>query len=196
MLIGIASLNPQSGKTTVANILKETHLFRHGEISDSVSVLASKFFGFNGNKLESDQRKILQELGICGANIDPTLWLYATMSLMRKKILGPFPDFVYFSDISIARHIISQEGIDAFFGRTVNGKKRNIVIGGIRSPAEADEILKLGGKTIVVLRGDGGEDDHAIENKLNDYANFSYTVENNGTIEDLKEKINEIIDGF
>jgi len=193
MLIGLSSLDPQTGKTTVAKILKEDYTFRHCEISDAVGIIAVKFFGFDGNKINPKQRKILQELGICGVNIDPTLWLYATFSLLRKRIQGPFPEYVYFSDISIARHIISQEGIRSYFGKRVDGGERHVVIGGIRNPIEADEILSLGGKMILVKRDSAKKETHSIENLLNDYKNFSYIVHNDGSLEDLKEKVDNII---
>jgi hypothetical protein len=57
MLIGLASLSPQVGKTTVANYLKRQHGFIHSEMSDPISILAKRFFGYNGDKSDPNQRE-------------------------------------------------------------------------------------------------------------------------------------------
>ena len=59
MLIGLASTSPRVGKTTAALALKKELDFLYMEMSEPVSMLAKKFFGFNGDKSDPNQRRIL-----------------------------------------------------------------------------------------------------------------------------------------
>jgi hypothetical protein len=81
MLIGIASVKPQVGKSTTSEYLERKYGFTGSECSDFIVYLAKKYFGFNGNKLDPDQRKVLQHVGIMGRDIDPVLWIYYSLSL-------------------------------------------------------------------------------------------------------------------
>jgi len=196
MLIGLASLRPQVGKTTIAHYLKRQHGFTHVEMSDPISILAEKFFGYNGDKSDPNQRKILQELGMMGKRIDPTIWIYNTIGLARRKMWGLesssliSPTFLFYYNVQSTRKEIIEKGIDSFL------EHKNLVIGGIRSPDEADEIVKIGGKVLCIVRDIMEEkeiDKHPVENQLYGYRSFYKIIYNNGTIEYLNNAVENIL---
>lgn len=116
-------------------------------------------------------RKLLQLLGTdCGRNmIHPNIWINAL-----------FADYKVYKDEELPNWIITD----------------------VRFPNEAKAIKNRGGILIrierdYVLRG-GPEDpknQHPSETALDDYQDFDYVIENNGSIEDLINKIKKIING-
>jgi hypothetical protein len=68
----------------------------------------------------------------------------------------------------------------------------NWIITDMRFPNELEAIFKRGGITIKVVRPGVLVGTHASEIALDD-AEFDYEIENNGTIEDLIEKVKEIL---
>jgi hypothetical protein len=194
MLIGTASLKPQVGKTAVADILKKDFGFLHAEMSDPIAILAEKFFGYNGDKSDPNQRRILQEIGIMGKKIDPTIWFYATLSLARRRKWGlssdlVSPTFLFYYNVKGTREEILKNGFNNYF------KGSDVVIGGIRSPDEADEILKLEGKVYRIDRNnDADAMSHPVENALSGYNRFSGIIKNDGTLEDLEQAIKFLVE--
>ena len=72
-------------------------------------------------------------------------------------------------------------------------QKSNWIITDVRFPNELEAIEKRGGLTIRVERSRYSNGDfHASETAL-DNAEFDYTINNNGTIEQLIEKVREIL---
>jgi len=69
------------------------------------------------------------------------------------------------------------------------------VISDVRFPNEADAIKDRDGIVIRINRPQKGKnvDEHFSETALDDYDNFDYIIKNDGTIEDLIEKIREIL---
>lgn len=192
MLIGVSSLVPRVGKSTVADYLKTKHGFLCGELSEPVIVLAEKFFGYNGNKLDPDQRKILQEVGLMGKTIDPTIWFYQTLNLLRRRVWGMqisiSPTFLFHYNLVSTRDEINKDGISDFF----NGE--SVVLSGIRSPLEADEIKKLGGKIMLISnpRIPVDANVHPVENQLYNY-DFDINIINESTIEKLYETVDNML---
>ena len=70
--------------------------------------------------------------------------------------------------------------------------KDNIIITDIRFPNELEAVKNRGGITIRLERGDGDTGDHPSETAL-DNANFDFVVDNNGTIKELGDKLNNIL---
>ena len=75
------------------------------------------------------------------------------------------------------------------------GGRNRIVISGVRSPGEADEIRKLGGEVYLVVRSRVPHSpSHAVENELLGYKNFTGTIDNEGGFEDLYRRIDSIVE--
>ena len=190
MLIGISSIKPQVGKTEAALFLKKNMGFIHVEMSDSISIIAEKFFGYNGNKSDNKQRKILQDIGYLGKQIDPTIWIYHSLNIaLRKKRGLPenmiVPSFLFYYNMNYTKKEICKNGFDNFFGTPCN-----VVLGGVRSEAEANEIVKLGGRVLLINRdgNDNTSSNHIVESELMHYE-FNDIIYNNGSLDDFYEKI-------
>lgn len=196
MLIGLSSFKPQVGKTEVLKRLKKEHGFINTEMSDAICIIAEKFFGYNGNKLDPLQRKILQDLGLMGKTVNPTMWIYHALGLARRKKWGLqnsliSPSFLFYYNLQPIIYEIETKGIDSFM------EGGDVVIGGVRSPSEANEIIKIGGRVYLITRGSEDsqcyEKQHAVESELIGYDKFSGIIENNGTLEELYAKVDSII---
>ena len=72
--------------------------------------------------------------------------------------------------------------------------KEVMVITDVRYPNEAELVKQAGGIMIRVDRRTGLEDPHSSENLLDDFEGFDYRLTNNGTMFDLKEKVQRIVD--
>jgi len=69
----------------------------------------------------------------------------------------------------------------------------NIIITDVRFPNEAESIKDREGLLIRVNRKTDNNSDHPSETSLDNYPNFHYIIDNNGSIEELVEKVKEIL---
>lgn len=212
-LIAFASLRPQVGKTTAGNYIADKYNYEELEMSDPIVYLAKKFFGFNGDKNDPSQRLILQKLGLTGKEIDSTIWFY--FSLLKREMSPTEYDGLAHFLMNVFRARLKENGIEKGMPRTFNNRNRvvgydeiedryifedtdppnGIIINGIRSPLEADEVLSLGGAVYLIKR-DLEKDkspSHEVESQLEGYGKFTKIIYNNGSIEDLYLSLDEII---
>jgi hypothetical protein len=130
--------------------------------------------------LKMSPRILLQLLGTeCGRDIlHPHIWAnslfadYKCLDDTRRCSMGNVIDY---SDCEFPKWIITD----------------------CRFPNEADKVKSYGGKIIRIVRdtqsNDGVNREHPSETSLDGYKNFDYIVANNGKIEDLVFKLNEIL---
>ena len=71
----------------------------------------------------------------------------------------------------------------------------NSIITDVRFLNEANAIKERGGILIKIERDNGTESTHISETALDSYDidTFDYTINNNGTLEDLAKKVNAIL---
>lgn len=128
-------------------------------------------------------RKILQLLGTeAGRNIiHPNIWVNALMSEYKRP---SYWEDRYYDEVN-------KKG---FSGREeVWGDLPNWVISDMRFPNELEAVKKRKGITIRVNRPSvKSEDEHESETAL-DNATFDHVIVNDGTIEDLTEKVKQIL---
>ena len=67
------------------------------------------------------------------------------------------------------------------------------IITDVRFPNEVKAIKDKSGIIIRVNRGDGNTGDHPSETALDNYQDWNYVIDNNGSIEDLIEKVRDIL---
>lgn len=72
--------------------------------------------------------------------------------------------------------------------------KPNLIITDVRMPNEAQAIKDRGGILIRVDRETGYKDNHISETALDDYQDWDYIIDNNGTLEELINKVKELYD--
>jgi hypothetical protein len=120
-------------------------------------------------KIELTPRKILQLLGTeCGRNIiHPNIWVNST-----------FSDFKPFAKIPNHPYTLYPSWI----------------ITDVRFPNEVERIHKEGGIVIRIHRDIPNQSNHISETMLDGYTDFDYTIENDGTIDELVEKIRLILE--
>lgn len=131
-------------------------------------------------------RKLLQLLGTeCGRQIiHPNIWVNSTMvdyKLYRntsiKLIKYPTTENEAWLEMYPTNHIYP-----------------NWIISDVRFPNEVKAIKKKNGILIRVERESiNTEDQHESETALDNYNDWDYIIQNNGTIEELTFKINEIL---
>lgn len=80
------------------------------------------------------------------------------------------------------------------FDITEKDELPNWIITDCRFPNELNAIKERNGLTIKVVRDNAVVSDHPSETALDTYTNWNYVIDNNGSIEDLKAKVSEILD--
>lgn len=63
----------------------------------------------------------------------------------------------------------------------------------VRFPNEAQAIKERGGLLVRINRGTPADNQHISETALDDYEGFDIVIDNNGTLDELKEKVKEIL---
>ena len=106
--------------------------------------------------------------------LHPEIWVNSLMSEYKAKWV-PTGDSVAEEDVSLEK------------------KYPNWIITDMRFPNELEAVKKRGGITIRVNRNlEESKNQHESETEL-DNAEFDYVIDNNGTIEELIEKVREIL---
>lgn len=193
MITAFCSLSPQTGKSTCAEYYAEKTEAMVLEFSYPIEIMASKLYGYTGPKSDPKQRKILQDLGLVCKTIDPHYWCWRLLSIATLGGHATFRDLTYES-IDHFKNLVFEKGINAFF----EGGEPNLLLAGMRSADEADFFKGLGGKVYLVVRdfeaeSERGWEDHKVESQLIGYKNFDAIIENQGTIDELKAKIDALI---
>ena len=121
-------------------------------------------------------REFLQVLGTeVGRTIDPNLWVKSMMSDYDKGFKS-YPSY----------------GTDEY-GNTVFVEMVKVepcwIMPDTRFPNEVKAIKDRGGIVIKVNRDTGLRDDHISEHALDDYNDYDYVIDNNGTMDELIAKV-------
>ena len=67
----------------------------------------------------------------------------------------------------------------------------NMIIADVRFPEEVKSIKDRGGVILRLVRDGAGAGEHISETALDDYKDWDYIIDNNGTLEDLFENLRE-----
>lgn len=125
-------------------------------------------------KLEHTPRTILQMLGTqCGRFIHPNIWINATFAEYKPQ---------HFRTVkhqgSFVEHLTTMP---------------NWIISDVRFPNEAEAVKDKNGILIRINRNIESESMHESETALDNFDDWDYMIDNDGTIEDLIEKVKEIL---
>ena len=111
----------------------------------------SRYNGAGSDFFASSYREILQKIGTTARDrADEDIWVNALFGYDNEKVKG---DFTWTSDYWI--------------------------IDDVRFPNEAKRILGCNGKLIRINRPDAEDNEHIIENSLNDWQDWDLVIENN-----------------
>lgn len=119
-------------------------------------------------------RLLLQQIGTeCGRQIiHPDVWVNSL-----------FAEYKSFGDNTSSQ----------FKGTDFKNEYPNWIITDMRFPNEVEAVKKHNGITIRLLNNNSPIDTHESETALDDYKNWDYVIDNNGTIVELVEKVKEIL---
>lgn len=189
MIYSFCSTDIQCGKTTCSEYMSRRNGGIIVEFSTPISIMAKVIYGYNGEKSDPKQRKILQDFGLACKSIDPYYWCWRVLICAYRDNKGmKFEDFIEPSVRDFKCWIEENSG-----NFVIN--KKDIIISGMRSPEEAEFFKRYGAKIILINRNkkESERNLHAVESQLSGYDGFDYVIDNNGSIEDLYKKIEIII---
>ncbi|MFA5757982.1 MAG: hypothetical protein WC942_01195 [Clostridia bacterium] len=208
-IVGISGL-AGSGKDTVADLLLQKDGFIKISLADPIKRFARELWGFSIEQLwgssehrnEQDlrylcngeyltPRKVLQQIGTeCGRSLDFDVWIRYAIQ-MSQKALSEQGKWSYSKEIGLelydkTKHINCPEII------------KGIIISDCRFVNELKYIKQSGGKLIRVIRPGAGLQgefgSHRSETELVSIpdSEFDIIINNIGTLEDLKNIVNQI----
>ncbi len=161
----------RSGKDTISDFIEETLKNEDKkvcrlQVSSYIKYYAKTYFGWDGSE-ETKPRELLIKLGtdIIRNKIDENF--HINRLLQDIEVLSYFFDYFIISDIRFPVEI-----------EKVKEKYNDVVA--IKMIRESDELTEEQKK-------------NRTETSLDDYEGFDYTIENFGSLEDLKAKALEII---
>lgn len=204
VLLGISG-QAAVGKTTAANIFVDNFSFKEISFADPIKRAAKKWWDFSDQQLwgESKYRNMpderyyiessdsflttrspLQEIGDGARRADPDVWLRLALKTAKELIDNP-------TSLSYdkKRGLYRQDGSE-----TING----VVFGDCRYLNEIEHVKASEGVLIrikrpnVALSGSAGQHSSETEQLNISDKEFDFIIDNDGTLEEFKEKVSQI----
>lgn len=173
-IIFIVCGKARSGKSTATEYIRQYYESKNKQClnlmyAESIKNYAKKIIHWNG-KEETKPRTFLQQLGteIIRNQIDPHFF--------TKRMIDDLHIYSYFFDVLTIS--------DARFVDEISEPKKQfkkVIVLRIEKQDMTSELTE-------------GQQQHVSENALNDFSDYDYIIQNNGTLEDLKQKIYNILD--
>ena len=164
MIIGVSG-KKRSGKDTVYSLIKKStgNFALRAAFGDQIKEEVADVTGVDVDHIEEHKERFRPMLQWWGADF-------------RRHYNGES----YWLDKMLAK-------METIVGREV------LVITDVRYPNEAELVKRAGGIMLRVERETGLNDAHSSENLLDDFEGFDYRLTNNGTIRELKKKVERIV---
>lgn len=195
MIIGLSG-KKQTGKDTICNIIRALNICERADSWIDKAQVAKLFY--KGDVALND-----------------SVWSKHAFADPLKKmacVLTGFPDASFFESSRIKNTLNATFGVtnreilqilgqglrdnlceDVWVKMLVRDyhlhNRPNWIVTDIRMPNELEAIKKLGGIVIRVNRNTGYSDNHISETALDNCTDFDYVIDNNGTIEELIQKV-------
>jgi hypothetical protein len=180
MIIGLSG-KIGSGKSTVSEIFQQNGYYLDS-FANSVKDVSNIIFGFDRNKLD-------------GLTKEDREWREKPdekYSLLLEKSFSP-RDSLILIGTNFGRNLIHKDvWIETVFNRYNLNQNKKLLITDVRFPNEYDSIKKRNGVIIRLERNNLNLINHESETSLDNHE-FDFIIYNNGTIDELKEKIITII---
>ena len=174
MIIGLG-YKAKSGKDTLADILVSHHGFTKLSFAAPLKQAVRVIFGFSTEQIDGDQKETLDPFW----NLTPR----KVMQLFGNEAMKP----VYGVDLWVRTLARQLNILD----------KRHVVITDVRFLVEAAAVHQWGGILVRVDRdGSGashGVNKHPSEIELDSYGRWDRVIDNNGSLEDLRLKAQELV---
>ena len=181
VVIGIIG-EKRHGKDTIANYLVKKYSFEKKTLAGPLKEICRILFGFNNEQLYGNLKEDIDEYW----NVSPRkMYQFIGTDLFRKQFT------------KICPQIKDRFWIEIVKKQIIDSTANNIVLSDIRFPNEVDLVDELNGINIKVVRPSiKSKDLHESETKILSIKNYDYIVINNGTINDLHNKIDNIINNL
>lgn len=173
MIIGINGVSG-SGKDTVGDYLRKKDYFEKFSFAAKMKKFTYDLFKYIGVKFA---------------------YLYDKDRSLRKEVITEDKTVIdYWIAVGNSMRAIDPE-VWIHPLKEVTEKFDNVVVTDMRFPNEAQAIKDLGGFTLLVLREGSGDKRATMDKLLGDWK-FDAVIHNDGTLEDLHKKIDEVYNGF
>lgn len=193
MIIGISGLIG-SGKGTVADILVEEHGFKKANFADSLKDAVSIMFGWPRHLLEGDTKESRE-----WREEPDVFW-----SIEMRQEMTPRLALQLVGTEAMRRGFFEGIWVSSLKQKVLSDSKTNWVISDTRFPNEIQMIHDVGGKMIRVRRGEDPvwfrklllHNEIPIDVHESEWAwaksKFDFLIENDGSLEELKEKVKNL----
>ena len=166
MKVILLSGKARSGKNTAAEVIFRKYDGITLAFADDIKTIAYDYFGWHGEKDERG-RKLLQDIGTSGRNYNEDIWVNRVIRLLQWWASGTADHQL--AVVTDTRYPNEIQGIKHEFSDVVT----------IRITRDSVEKLK-----------------HPSETALDQWTDWDYVVENNGTKEEFQRKILEVMGGI
>lgn len=180
MIIGLSG-KIGSGKSTIAEIFKQNGFYLDS-FANSVKDVSNCIFGFDRNRLE----------GITKEDREWREMPDERYSFLLGKKFSPRDSLILIGTIFGRNQIHPDVWVETVFNRYSLSGNKDLLITDVRFPNEYNSVKKRGGILIRIERENTYKIEHESETSLDTYT-FDYVIENNGTLEELIEKVNNIL---
>lgn len=197
MLIGLG-YKKRSGKDTVAQMLKEMYGFKILSFAEPLKELCQFMVDRNNRRMDQARYDVL--VHTWGRKYG----LPASSETMNYLLYERFPSHLFEEEAGKPRRLLQFVGTDLIRGYSdsfwIDAMKKRLphrpigrlftVIPDVRFQNEKD-FIEAYGEAVLVSRETGLSDSHSSENDL-DKAVWCYEINNNGTLEELREQVKEL----
>lgn len=177
MLYGLTGIK-RSGKDTSADYICEKYNFSKLSLADPLKEACRSLFNFTDDQLYGNSKDIVDDFW----KIAPrTAFTYLGTDIFRNDVSKVIP------------HIGDNFWVKSLESKIIANKESNIVVADLRFQNEIDMIKSHNGIVIRVTRPNIDILEHESEINNHKLENIDYEVENNGSIEELYNKLDIII---
>jgi len=171
----------QVGKDTAAEYLEKKYSGKVKRVgfADKLKKIAMELFGLNREQCYGPQ--IIKEM------VDPRYGMTSReiMQGIGEKMRQVYPDIWIDTVFNVTVPQLVEQGFDC------------VVISDVRYPNEGDKIHKEGGVVVKVTREGSGVTvgaSHSSETAMQDYQNFDFILENDGSFEEYYQKLDRLME--
>lgn len=180
MLIGLLGYK-FSGKDTTADYLVEKYGFKKYAFATALKDVCQILFSFNADQLYGNSKEQVDPYW----QITPrSSFQFVGTDLIRNLIHKLLPDVGDNFWVKV---------LDRQLNESKELENNNCIISDCRFINEVDYIKSKGGIIIKILRSDTNIDSHISEAGIDAITNYDYIIYNDGTLEELYNKIENII---
>lgn len=188
MIIGIAG-KAQAGKDTTAMMLQS--LISHPDITwnmywNSDIVYTNNHFIVHFADLLKEVAQTMLNMPFEDFNLQEVKQQYLEWLGMTVR------EFLQKLGTAVRNEIDPDFWVKALF----NAYVKNIIIADVRFPNEAKAVKDAGGLLIRINRPGAGAGNHISETALDDYKDFDYIINNEGTLKDLFYKVKNVLKDY